>query len=377
MRRDNYKHKVRTVQWYNLRLLIDRYPEAAYYVVYGERKNGKTYAAKNILLDCVQEGRTFMYVRRTHKMIVKRKMNKLFNDMRDESMRRFGSEVTYEAGTFFINEDTDPQPIGYCTSLEDCFEDKGIPYNDVKYVLFDEFIDYWYMQNEIEYFVHTVANIVRDEERQGVKIIMMGNTITKSCPYFDYFGIDVNRIHQGDQALCVNPNGGTVAVEYTKTRVGDAREGVKKSKYFGFSGTQSNMILTGEWETKPCETHSVDGIGWSSKRKRVNAYVTMQGQAFEMSYCWSKYPVAFVRVPNIQQGKVSGSIQFNLAADNTLLLHNGNGYVPQFTHVSSLMSANIVKEIELIINCLSCGRIVYDAPLTGTVFPIAIDNLTK
>lgn len=377
MRRDNYKHRARVTNWYNVRSLMDKYPDAAYYMVYGERKNGKTYSAKDVLLDCVQQGRTFMYVRRTHKMIVKRKMIKLFNDMNDVCVRRLGSEITYEAGTFYINYDTDAKPIGYCTSLEDCYEDKGIPYNDVMYVLFDEFIDYWYMQNEIEYFLHTMANIIRDEDRQGVKVIMLGNTITKTCPYFDFFGIDVNRIRQGDQVLCVNPNGGEIAVEYTKTRVADEQVSEKKSRYFGFSGTQSNMILTGEWETKPCETRSVDGIGWNSKRKRVDAYITMQGQAFEMSYVWGQYPIAFVRVPNVQRGKVSKSILFNIAGDGTLELFRGTERVPRFTKISPLMGETINRELDLIINCLSCGRIVYDTPLSGTVFPLAIEAVAK
>lgn len=373
--RNRYKKSNTMQNWYNVRKIMEKYPESKYYIVYGERKNGKTYSAKEVLLDCVAEGRTFMYVRRTHKMIVRRKMDKLFSDMQDVCLNKLSSKVTYMNGAFVINEDTKPIEIGYCTSLEDAYDDKGIPFNTVKYVLFDEFIDYWYLNNEIELFLHTMANIVRDEELQDVKIIMLGNTISMDCPYFEFFGINVRKIKRGQPQLYVNPKGGILVVEHTKTRILLEDGNVKKSKYFGFGDTESEMILSGEWETKSCETKSIDGIAWNSPRHRVSAYITAQGKCFEMSYTNGKYPVLFVRTPNIQMGLCSSAIRFNFSADNSIELHTKEDVIPKFNKLSAMNGAGINAEINLAAECVRVGRVVYDEALTGTVFPKALEQI--
>lgn len=368
MRKQQYKSSIITKEWYNIEDLINKYPSAVYYMVFGERKNGKTYSAKKYILQCVQEGRTFMYVRRTHKMITKRKVSKLFDDMQDVCIEKTGSKMLYNGqGEFQINSDTEPVTVGYCTSIEEAFLDKGIPFNSVKYILFDEFLDYWYREDEIEMFLHTIANIVRDEEQQGVKIIMLGNTTSMTCPYFDYFGIDPKKIKRGVKYFFVNEKGGRIAVEYTKSRA-VLEDGVKKSKYFGFGNTESNMITSGEWESVGCETKSIDGIGWSAKRKRIPLYITGQGQCFEMSYTNTQYPVAFVRVPNIQKGQVNSDIKFNLAFDKTVHCWNNKTDIPTFRKTSSLFGEGINAELNIIEECLSNGRIVFDSELTGTVF---------
>lgn len=373
--RNRHKKSNRTQNWYSIRSLMSEFPEAKYYVAYGERKNGKTYSAKDVLIDCVQEGRTFMYVRRTHKMIVRRKMEKLFADMQDVCIKRLGTKIEYLNNAFVINADSNPVEIGYCTSLEDAYDDKGIPFNTVKYVLFDEFIDYWYLNNEIELFLHTIANIVRDEDNQGVKIMMLGNTISMNCPYFDFFGITVRNVKRGRPQLYVNPKGGIVAVEHTKTKA-VLEQGVKKSKYFGFGDTESEMILSGEWETTPCETKSIDGITWNAPRQRISAYVTAQGKCFEMSFTKGQYPVVFVRVPNIQCGRCSSSIRFNFAADNSVKLYNNDmSFIPTFKKVTKFNGQGIVTEINLVRECARVGRIVYDTPLTGTIFPKALEHI--
>lgn len=367
--RNSYKTNDRTHEWYDVERLIDKFPQSVYYMVYGERKNGKTYSAKKYILNCVSEGRTFMYVRRTHQMITRRKVSKLFDDMQDVCIKMTGSKVTYNGqGEFQINADTEPITIGYCTSIEEAFLDKGIPFNSVKYILFDEFLDYWYREDEIEMFLHTVANIVRDEEHQDVKIIMLGNTVSMNCPYFDFFGINPKKIKRGVPYYFINERGGRIAVEYTKTK-SVIEEGIRKSPYFGFGNTESNMITSGEWETKSCETKDIDGIGWNSERKRLPIYVTAQGFCFEMSYTKQGiYPIAFIRTPNIQKGRVSRDIKFNLTYDRTVICWNDTHTVPTFRRASKLFGGSLNVELALIKECLATGRVVYDNELTGTIF---------
>lgn len=370
MRRQQYSNRVLSKNWYDIQSLIDKYPQSKFYMVFGERKNGKTYSAKKVILNCINEGRTFMYVRRTHKMITRRKAGKLFDDMQDYCVQHFGGKISYSNSSLSYEltiDEQNPTTVGYVTSIEDAFDDKGIPYNSVKYILFDEFIDYWYLQQEIELFLHTLANIIRDEDRQGVKIIMLGNTIDQTCPYFDYFGINPRKIKQGQQYYFVNPKGGRIAVEYTKTRVSDVVDD-KGSAYFGFGSIESDMILSGTWEAQNCETKAIDDLSWSANRKLIPIYITAQGHCFEMSYTNTKFPALFVRCPNIQNCIVGKSIKFNLAFDGMKLYTSNGDIVPSFKCKSKWLGEGVLTELDIVNECLFSGRTVFENEYVGTVF---------
>lgn len=319
-----------------------------------------------------------MYVRRRHRMITRRKMKKLFEDINNETIKILGNPIVYNgAGEFYyINENGNKVVVGYCTAIEDAYIDKGIPYNNVEYVLFDEFIDYEYMKDEIAMFRHTIANIVRDEERQGVKIIMLGNTVSKHCPYFDYFGFNINKIRQGEIAVIKASGGGTVAIEYTKTRISSIDGTKKKSRYFGFDGVGNDMILHGSWEYNDCNTKEIDSISWKCQRTRINAYITGLSNVYEMSYYKSKNPIAFIRSINTQNGLVSRDIKYNLSFDNSLSLHNINGVIiPKYRKISRFIDDKTVGEMELIKECIRCGRVVYENEKVGTEFSLAFNGI--
>lgn len=358
-----------TKNWYSLDRI--RSYDTAYRIIFGERKNGKTYAAKRAMVECAVEGRQFMYVRRRHSMITYRKMLKLFDDMEDYCVEKLGSVVNYNIrGEFYITDTEGNQTvIGYTTSIEDAYDDKGIPFNKVKLVVFDEFIDYTYMEDEIALFIHTIANIVRDEERQEVEIIMLGNTIRKHCPYFEYFGINVNKLRKGDVAVITGPNGGTAVVEYTRTR-SSSGDKVKKSKYFGFGGGESDMVLHGAWEYKACNTTGLDGVTWSAHRTRVHAYVSALEAVYEMSFYLGGYsPILFVRTINTQNGVVSKYCRVHLTYDNSLSLVTHAGVIlPTFRHVNKYVDKNVTSELKMAYECLAGGRVVFQNEQIGTEF---------
>lgn len=329
------------------------------------------------MLECVKNGREFMYVRRRHRMITKRKMNKLFEDMEDVCIRELGGLILYDGqGSFYLKTEDGKKVVGYCTSIEDAYFDKGIPFNKVQIILFDEFIDYDYMKDELEMFRHTIANIVRDEEHQGVRIIMLGNTVSKYCPYFDYFGININRIKQGNIAVVKSERGGTAAFEYTKSRVVEL-DGKKKSKYFGFDGANSEMILHGEWEYNSCKTERIDDCTWATKRNLIRAYITGIQNTYEMSYTLNKgNPVAFVRCPNTQRGVVSKNIKYNISFDNSIKLVTFDGKViPTYNKISPFMDSQIVGELDLIKKCVECGRVLFENEKVGTEFMTAFKGV--
>ena len=114
------------------------------------------------------------------------------------------------------------------------------------------------------------------------------------------------------------------------------------------------------------------------KRKRINAYITGLENVYEMSYTQGKNPIAFVRQPNTQNGKVSKEIRYNLSFDNSLVLvqHDGK-VVPKYRKLSIYVDEKIRTELDIIFECLNCGRIVYQNEQVCTEFEKAFLGIYK
>ena len=124
---------------------------------------------------------------------------------------------------------------------------KSTSFPRITTIIFDEFMSRnGYLPNEWVLFANSLSTIIR--HRDNVKIIMLGNTVNKYCPYFKEMGLNhisdqkpgtVDVYHYGDSGL-------TVAVEYTGTSV---KHGGKASDvYFSFDNPELKMITGGAWE---------------------------------------------------------------------------------------------------------------------------------
>ena len=365
-----------TTDWYSTKRISEY--KCKTMLIFGQRTNGKTFAVKKEkMIETVSKGYEFVYVRRCHRMITRRKVEKLFNDMSDYIFDKLGDYLYYDGqGTFYLGNDDKRKVAGYVTSIEDTYKDKGYPSNNVRLYYLDEFMDRTYFDEEIAMYLNSIANYLRTpEQRAEAEVILTANTILKSCPYFDYYGIDISKMEQGDIAIIHGSEGGKAAAEYCKKKVRSFTEAVK-DEIFGFGGGASAMILHGDWEYKDCNIDSIDGIGWNSRRRRIPTYLTGFMSVYEMSFTISnKDPIVFVRKVNTQNGLVSQHIKYNLSFDNKSVLINKNGIVPRYRKVSKYMDKNVVEEMDLVKECLRVGRIVYDTYETGTEFEVAINEV--
>lgn len=365
--------RIETTEWYSTKRIKSYGMNIN--LIFGQRGNGKTYSIKQEILDILKTGKTFVYVRRMHRMITRRKAEKLFNDMSDIIFKEFGDYIYYDGqGSYYLGDDKNRKYVGCATAIEDAYIDKGYP-SDAGIIFFDEFIDYKYFENEITMFLHTLKNYIRTpEQEKNCKVYMCANTILKHCPYFDYFGINIQKMSQGEIAIVYGQNGGKAAAEWCKPKVKEL--GVEEtSEIFGFGGGASDMILKGVWEYNNCNTLNVDGIGWNSQRKRVKAYITGLCNVYEMSYCINNgNPIAFIRRINTQDGKVAGGIKYNFSFDNSLILTNKYGIVPRYNRMSKFVNDGIRKEIDLIKECIHVGRVVYQNHEVGTEFNVALES---
>ena len=267
-----------TPKFYKIDNLIESDPTAKYFMLYGERSNGKTFQVLNIILFGFHDN-----LRNIH-------INGYFDDgSRGGILRRYredfngGNALNYWMNNFIENKyegnilakrtknkwntikyiqrkfylayvdpideknnRTDPNPFCYTMSLSEDEHNKGGGYANCNNLLFDEFIARgYYLPNEFTSFMNTISTIVRADDK--LKIFMCGNTINRYCSYFDDMGLyKIKNQRKGTIDVYQFGESGElrVAVEYT-----DSPSKKKKSDiYFAFDNPKLKMITTGEWE---------------------------------------------------------------------------------------------------------------------------------
>lgn len=246
--------------FFDVRGTIKSYPDAQYYLFIGERSNGKTYSSLDMCLEEYSKtGMQFAYLRRWGEDIKKKNMSELFSShIANGAVSKYTggkySLVDYTAGKFFLMERGEdgevtrsPDPIGYAFDLNSMEHYKSISFPKVGLIVFDEFLSRnGYLPNEWILFTNTLSTIIR--HRNNVKIIMLGNTVNKYCPYFAEMGLTHIKDQQQGTIDVYNyaDTNLKVVCEYTPS---SSKKGGKESDiYFAFDNPQLKMITGGEWE---------------------------------------------------------------------------------------------------------------------------------
>ena len=254
----NKKTEERT--YYSLDNILKK--NADYNIIFGERSNGKTYAAIEYgVKKFVESGykEQTAIVRRWKEDIKGKRAETLYNALVangriKELTKGEYSEVKYFNGKWYLsNWDEDlrksvpcPTPLAYAFALSEMEHDKSTSYPSITTVIFDEFLTRrYYLPDEFILFMNVLSTIIR--QRSDVKIFMLGNTVNKFCPYFVEMGLrHVGNMEQGTiDVYKFGDNQLKIAVEYT------APSNVKKAsnKYFCFDDKDSvKMIINGAWE---------------------------------------------------------------------------------------------------------------------------------
>ena len=359
-------------EYYSLQRIL-RY-KVPYRLIIGERSNGKTYAVKTHCYEHFMETkRKFVYLRKRRDSISRKEMRKLWADLNDDRiLDELHDTIKYTPDSGFYYENGDDRiTVGYALSLEDYESKKGIPFNDVDIIFFDEFIEQrGDMEDEWRRFVNLVSTIRR--KRDDVEVFLVANTITRYSIYFDNFGIDIKRLHQGEISYIKHELGVELAIEYCRS-LNKSTGANKIDKYFGFDNSPvSKMIMYGEWDYDVVNIKEVDGYGWSSKRRLIPAYVTALGEVFELSIRMGSDPILFVRKVNTQNGIVKPYIKYNISYDNSLSLSsNIDGKiirVPQYGHINELLPEDIREFWKVAMLCIDAKRAVFDCMPTGSDF---------
>lgn len=251
------KRKKDTPKYYSLDNILSK--NADYNIIFGERSNGKTYAALKYGIErYIKTGEQMAYIRRWREDLRGKRAENLFanhvaNGLIEELTDGKFNEVFYLSNKWFLSyydkdknkryPDSTPFCFGFCLSEQE--HEKSSSYPNVTTIVFDEFLTRRiYLPDEFMLYMNLLSTIIR--QRDNVKVFMLGNTVNKFCPYFQEMGLkNVGVMEQGTIDIYrFGEHGATVAVEYCDTIVKQKAS----NKYFCFDNQNLQMITGGKWE---------------------------------------------------------------------------------------------------------------------------------
>ncbi len=165
---------------------------ALFNYIVGIRGAGKTYGAlKNVISKHIKYGHNFMYVRRTEeelKKLATMKNGRLFNHVQVEFE---GHNLYAESNLLRI----DKEVMGYAQALSTARQLKSDAVDNVRTIIFDEFIldkgFQHYLPSEVEAFLELYESVARPGTRDyDVVVLFLANAVSVANPYFDYFGLE-------------------------------------------------------------------------------------------------------------------------------------------------------------------------------------------
>ena len=297
-------------------------------LIYGERSNGKSYQVKhkkgvlkyledtytyhdnynnkgNIIKECVKKGTRFILMRRWREEISSDLIEKYFDDVDIMKLtdNKYNCITMYKKQLFlsiYNNEDGTTkrvEKIGYVVALSTEQKYAGGSFLDVSDIIFEEFMSRGiYISNEPDKLMNFYSTV--DRKRGTTRLWLVGNTISRVCPYLNDWGLMeiVKNQKQGEINTIWIPTGEIdddnipimvkIAIEYCKS-TGDSSYIIGKHK---------NMLNKGEWQSDP-QPH----LPKSYKCYKMLYRIIFQYQAFKfigeylmdkenMDTCWFIYP---------------------------------------------------------------------------------------
>lgn len=225
---------------------------ANYNLIYGEKSNGKSYQVKHKkgIEKYLKTGRRFILMRRWESDLTSAWIESYFSDVDIQKL----TNNKYNCVTKFRNElylttmtedykKKRGEKIGYAIpiSLEQRYS--GASFLDVDDIIVEEFMSRGiYIVNEPSKLMTFYSTV--DRKRGTTKLWLVGNTVSRVCPYIKEWGLyDIMKNQkQGDINTTIihnEENDVKIAVEYCRSSGGKTMA----------IGQAKNMIDKGEWQT--------------------------------------------------------------------------------------------------------------------------------
>ena len=289
----------REIKHYNIDNLVSQ--NADINICWGERSNGKSYQAKHKrgVIKYLETGKRFILMRRFREEITNEKIEKYFEDVDIEKLSKgkYNCISTYRKQIFLSNFDSEKfkitrgEKIGYAVALSTEQNYAGGSFLDVEDIIFEEFMTRSrYLSNEPTKLMNFYATV--DRKRGTTKLWLIGNTISRVCPYLYEWGlsniiskqkqgtIETKEIEAGDDDIV------KLAIEYCES-TGTSSHTI---------GWNKDMMNDGSWQSSP-QPH----LPKSYKEYNVMYRIGFMYQSFKFigeflqdkktkDVCWFIYP---------------------------------------------------------------------------------------
>ena len=256
-------------------------------LMYGERSNGKSYQLKDkkmfrpyledvkryvctyknpneVIEEDIKAGKRFMLVWRLVQDIRTEKIESYFMDMDIMKLtkEKYNTIEVYRRQIYLANYNVETgktvrgEKIGYVVALSIEQNYAGGSYLDVSDIIFEEFMSRLgngttYLYQEPTKLMNLYSTV--DRKRGTTKLWLVGNTITRVCPYLKDWGIQNEIMHQKQGEIItkwVSTN--SYDDEGREIKIKLAIEYCKDSGKTSYViGDHSAMLNKGEWQSDP------------------------------------------------------------------------------------------------------------------------------
>lgn len=244
----------REIKHYNIDNLLLK--EADINIIYGERSNGKSYQVKHKrgVIKYLETGKRFILLRRFREEITNEKIEKYFEDVDIEKLTdgKYNCISTYRKQIYLSNYNTEKgcivrgEKIGYAMALSTEQNYAGASFLDVEDIIFEEFMTRSrYLSNEPTKLMNLYATI--DRKRGTTKLWLVGNSISRVCPYIYEWDLHEIISHQKQGTIEVKELNSTdddivkLAIEFCEST------GVSSHTI----GWNKDMLNDGSWQSSP------------------------------------------------------------------------------------------------------------------------------
>ena len=362
--------------------------DCEYMLQLGERSNGKSYADKLYLLRCAWDEKDpytgeplpeyeFAYIRRWDLEIKGKDVEQYFADMvvngkgeeviKEITGGEYETVAVYQRRIYFAKVDPETgslirgKLIGHCFAITQETHYKSLAFPKVGRAIFEEFItNSGYLEKEPQRLLALISTIFR--RRRG-RIFLVGNTISRACPYFGDWGLS-GVLRQDKGTICIynqetdqiDPDGMQIvvriAVEFCEN------SGHNSKMFFGQS---AKMITSGDWES---EVQPHLEYFYEEYRRITDMIFELDGLAYraQLLYDPEERPLVYIyplnKIPDDERRKK------RIISDNySLNVNQTRGWVDKRFRYDRIY-----------MTLLSAGKYAFSDNLTGTEFLLSARN---
>ena len=355
---------------------------ALFNIIYGEKGNGKSYQIKHkkgikpylesLVRDSINDRDRFMLIRRWKEEIKPEKIEQYFRDVDiyDLTEGKYNCITLFKGKLWLSVYDPEAKPqikrgdyIGYVVALSTEQTYAGASYLDVKNMLFEEFMARGaYLPHEPDKLMTLYSTV--DRKRGTTRLWMVGNTVTRICPYIEDWGL---------YSILSNQDQGTIETTFVPTGALDDEGNPELIKiaceYCGDTGVSSHVIgkradstNKGAWQSDP-QPHLPESYNNYEVKFRMlfkyGSFMWLSEFLYDEetnNYCWYIYPY---------KGKIS---------DDIIVISDEVKFDKHwFRSIGSLLSTTTNMVLKRVLATFTETNIFYASDLCGSEFKQAID----